>query len=273
MQSLAETSQPAVTAGHRHDIAPAALASIAGMTTHPQILQDVVATSRQVLGFFPAHNPRALEYPWIIAQLPEDVRGMRILDVGAGVNVLPLMLARRGAAVVTLDNHPVTRDPNVRRDWNEWGFLDYSLLDPRVTSIRAPYEHWQTQSRFEGIYSVSVIEHVGRDVRLAWIDAFKRQLMPGGLLLLTVDLIRDTDSLWNLCEGKLVEDPAVHGEFATLLEELCTAGFDIASTQIQRGIPDCRVDIGFIRATSRLAWNPLRTSLRWLRSLFDRGRF
>ena len=46
---------------------------------------------------------------------------------------------------------------------------------------------------------------------------------------------------------KTKRDPRVHGEFATLLSELRGAGFDVASTEIRRDIPNCRVDIGFVR--------------------------
>jgi hypothetical protein len=98
-----------------------------------------------------------------------------------------------------------------------------------------------------------VIEHVPRAARLAWIDNFRSQLKAGGLLLLSVDLVRDTNLLWNLCEGKTVEDPGVHGEFSTLIDELQQAGFDIAHTDIQRSVPNCRVDIGYIRAKPTVA--------------------
>src|SRR5882724_5176615 len=165
---------------HPHDIGPADLEAMYALAPDPQLLRNVVAASRNVLGFFPAHNPRALEYPWIIAQLPEDPRSWRLLDVGAGVNVLPFMLADRGVAVVTLDNHPATRDPDDRRNWNEWGFLDYSLLDSRIQSVRIAYESWRSSEPFEVIYSVSVIEHVPRATRLAWIDNFKSQLKASG---------------------------------------------------------------------------------------------
>lgn len=94
---------------HPHDIGPADLTAMVALAPDPQRLRDVVAASRKILGFFPAHNPRALEYPWIIAQLPENLQGLRLLDVGAGVNVLPFMLADRGVAVVTLDNHQIGR--------------------------------------------------------------------------------------------------------------------------------------------------------------------
>jgi SAM-dependent methyltransferase len=236
---------------HPRDIDSVDLEAMCALSPVPQLLRSVVEVSRNILGFFPAHNPRALEYPWIVTSLPADLHGWRLLDVGAGVNVLPFMLADRGAAVVTVDDHPSTRDPNDRQHWNEWGFLDYALLDSRIASVRMAYESWRSPELFDAIYSVSVIEHVPRAARLAWIGNFRAQLKAGGLLLLTVDLVRDTNLLWNLSEGKTVEDPAVHGEFSTLIEELQQAGFDIAHTDIQRGVPNCRVDIGYIRAKPR----------------------
>ncbi len=233
---------------HPHDISAEDLASMETMSLSIATMREVVSESRKILGFFPAHNPRALEYPWVLDQLPEDLSGWRILDVGAGVNVVPFMLANRGAEVSTLDNHPITRDPLRRESWNEWGFLDYGLLDSRIKSFRSPYEAWTPPATFDAIYSVSVIEHVPLITRSKWLSGFTNQLKPGGLLLLTVDLVRGTDSLWNLCEGKQVEEPAQHGKFSTLCDELIAAGYEIVSTDVRREVPKSRVDIGFIRA-------------------------
>jgi hypothetical protein len=236
---------------HPRDIGSLDLAVMESLVPDVKLLRSVVKESRRRLGFFPAHNPRAMEYPWILAQLPSETRGWRILDVGAGVNVLPLMAADLGSIVTTLDNHPSTRDPADRATWNEWGFLDYSVLDSRIKSVRSAYETWKTPALFDTIYSVSVIEHLPSEVRLKWIENFWLQLEVRGLLLLTVDLASNTNSLWNHCEGQLVEDPAIHGDFSTLIGELQRVGFEIESTDIRREIPNCRVDIGFIRAKKR----------------------
>ena len=236
---------------HFRDIAPHALDAMLARTLYPALLRELASNSRAAFGFFPAHNPRALEYPWIAASLPSDVSGWRIADVGAGVNILPLWLARHGAHVITIDNHPLVRDIQARDAWNEWGFLDYASLDERVQSIHAPYETFASTTAFQCIYSVSVIEHVPRDVRSVWITSFHRQLSSGGLLLLTVDLIPNSDALWNLSEGKVVEDTSVHGDFSGLLKELGDAGFVVETSHIERDVPDSRVDIGFIRAVRR----------------------
>lgn len=224
---------------------------MAALTPYPELLCAIVEQSRRTVGFFPAHNPRALEYPWILASLQEDLRGLRILDVGAGINPLPFMLSNRGARVTTLDNHSLIRDPTTREQWNEWGYLDYALLDPRIASVQMAYEDFSPADRFDAIYSVSVIEHVPADVRRSWIENFVRQLTPNGLLLLTVDLVSGTDALWNMSEGQVVELQEIHGEFSTLQNELQQAGIVVGSTGVQREIPDSRVDVGFIKGWNR----------------------
>ena len=221
---------------------------MASLTPYPGLLRDLAHTARRTIGFFPAHNPRALEYPWILANLDADLNDWRILDVGAGVNPLPFALAHRGAQVTTLDSHALTRDVQTREQWNEWGFLDYARLDPRISSVRVAYEDYASASPFDAIYSVSVIEHVPANTRRAWIGQFAEQLTPGGLLLLSVDLVPGGEMLWNLSEGRVVESPEIHGDFSTLLNELREAGFAIESTDFQRAIPDSRVDVGFVRA-------------------------
>jgi SAM-dependent methyltransferase len=236
-----------VTVHVRH-IADADLQAMLARTPYADDLRTLVERAQATIGFFPAHNPRALEYPWVLASLPVQLGGMRILDVGAGVNPLPFVLADRGAQVVTLDNHPLTRSASDRAAWNEWGFLDYATLDARIRSIRCAWEDARLDETFDAIYSVSVIEHVPAAVRRAWIGQFARYLETGGRLLLTVDITPDSDRLWNRSEGNVVDAACEHGTFATLLDELRHAGFAIDHTGIERAIPDARIDAGFIGA-------------------------
>jgi 2-polyprenyl-3-methyl-5-hydroxy-6-metoxy-1,4-benzoquinol methylase len=238
-------------ASHRRDISSHDLDAMLALTPHREALRELVACGRERIGFFPAHNPRALEYPWVLANMPPQLANVRILDVGAGVNPLPFVLAQRGACVVTMDNHPLLRDPRQREEWNEWGFLDYSQVDARIASLHLAYEDSPDSMGFDCVYSVSVIEHLPGTVRRAWASKFAAQLPKGGDLLLTVDIIPDTNLLWNLSEGSVVEPTGAHGEFSTLLDELWDAGFIVDHDGIQREIADSRVDIGFIRAVRR----------------------
>jgi 2-polyprenyl-3-methyl-5-hydroxy-6-metoxy-1,4-benzoquinol methylase len=236
---------------HPRDISSHDLDVMLALTPHREALRELVDSGRERIGFFPAHNPRALEYPWVLTSLPAQPTGMRILDVGAGVNPLPLVLAQRGAHVVTMDNHPLQRDLGQRDEWNEWGFLDYSQLDTRITSLNVAYEESPDAMTFDCIYSVSVIEHLPCAVRKTWVRKFAAHLPAGGMLLLTIDLVPATNRLWNLSEGVVVEPAGAHGEISSLLDELGVAGFAVEDASIQRTIPDSRVDIGFIRAVRR----------------------
>ena len=202
---------------HPRDISSHDLDAMLALTPHREALRELVACGREHIGFFPAHNPRALEYPWVLANMPAPLAGVRILDVGAGVNPLPFALAQRGARVVTVDNHPLQRDPGQRAQWNEWGFLDYSQVDGRIASLHVAYEEFPDSMTFDCIYSVSVIEHVPCVVRKAWVRQFATQLATGGVLLLTVDLSPGTNLLWNLSEGKVVEPAAALAELSALV--------------------------------------------------------
>jgi 2-polyprenyl-3-methyl-5-hydroxy-6-metoxy-1,4-benzoquinol methylase len=236
---------------HVRDIADADLDLMLRRCAYPAELRSLVDRARETTGFFPAHNPRALEYPWILANLPHDLHALRILDVGAGANPLPFVLADRGASVTTVDCHPLTRTLAERDEWNEWGFLDYSTIDARIRSLRCAYEDAHFAEPFDAIFSVSVIEHIPGASRRIWIDQFARHIRIGGVLLLTVDLIPNSDALWNRAEGNIVEATYPHGEFATLLDELDSAGFATEATEIQRAIADSPVDVGFVRARRR----------------------
>jgi len=233
---------------HPRDISAAKLGVMLARTPYPDELCLLVSRAREAIGFFADHPPRALEYPWILANLPSDLHGLRLLDVGAGVNPLPFVLADRGAQVVTLDNHRLVRAGSNRREWNEWGFLDYATLDARIASLHCAYEQAEFDAPFDGLFSVSVIEHIHSGTRRAWIERFRRHIRSGGTLLLTVDLVPGTDALWNLSEGNVVEARGLHGSFATLLAELEDTAFVVESAAIERELPETCVDTGFVKA-------------------------
>ena len=61
-----------------------------------ECLKELVAFSRDRVGFFPRTVIRTHEYPWFVDQM-RDCAGKDILDVGAGVCFLPFYLTERGA--------------------------------------------------------------------------------------------------------------------------------------------------------------------------------
>ena len=233
---------------HQRDITSEHFNSMSLVTDFPLLLRILVDKSRQVFGFFPNHTPRCLEYPWILSRLPEKLNGASILDVGAGINPLPILLVERGADIFTVDNHALNRDISQRQDLNEWGYLDYSVINNGISSKNISYEAFLAEVKFNVIYSVSVIEHVKASVRRTWIEKFAHDMKNGGTLLLTVDLIPDTNFLWCFAEGRMVEAKEIHGTLEDIKNELICTGFIVEECYTKRNLMHCRVDIGFIKA-------------------------
>ena len=132
----------------------------------PILLAEAVVRSRSTIGFFPDHLPRCIEYPWIVERL-ESTTALSVFDAGAGVSVLPFMLADRGHLVTTLDPHELIRNGTPREAWNEWGYLDYSEFHSGIQSRQIPYEETGADEQIDAVVSVSVIEHLPADTRPA----------------------------------------------------------------------------------------------------------
>lgn len=238
--------------GHPRDISPVSLSDALQKTRYPSLLRTVVNFSRANLGFFTSHYPRSLEYPWLLAQL-QAFPAATILDIGAGVSPVPLFLAESGHTVTTVDSHPTVRTPVSRADWNEWGFLDYGQLHAGITSLHQAVETMRAWHTFDVIYSISVVEHMPKTIRRRVLERASLWLKPGGRLLLTLDLVPQTDELWNRSEGMVV-DERDHGRTDDVLKELELSGFHVDVIDYFRDIPDSSVDIVCLRATLKGGW-------------------
>jgi magnesium-protoporphyrin O-methyltransferase len=95
----------------------------------------------------------------ILAQLPNDMSGMRLLDAGCGTGALAIEAARRGAEVVGVDISPkligiardrTAHDPSARRVRFETG----DLLDPAL-------------GRFDSVVAMDVLIHYPIDQALS----------------------------------------------------------------------------------------------------------
>jgi hypothetical protein len=236
-----------MNAAHASDIPEHALARALADAQDRALLAELVALSREQIGFFPATASRTVEYPWFAERLARHA-GRAVIDVGAGVCVLPFWLARQDCRVVTLDSHRLARDPRARADWNEWGFLDYGKLDPRIVSYRIDAAAFEPELPAAAVYSVSVLEHMPAAVRRALVARLAGWLAPGGRVYLSLDLVPGTDDLWPLSEGRIVDPGGEHGGFADVLAELRAAGLVIVETSLARGIPASRTDVAFLEA-------------------------
>ncbi|MCL4505048.1 MAG: class I SAM-dependent methyltransferase [Chloroflexi bacterium] len=215
-------------------------------------LTDLQATlvdfSSSKLGFFTQTPGRLHEYPWAINEAG-DVYGKKMLDVGAGINPLPLWFASRGAHVVTADNHPIIRTGPGSPHWDEWGYLDYSSMDANVASLHCDIvDSGLDNNSFDIVYSISVLEHIRRSSRQLLIHKMASLLKADGILLLTLDLIRGTDNLWNMSEGKVVEKVDSHGDVESIITELTTENLLIRKQKKLTDISGGRTDIVLIKA-------------------------
>src|SRR5262249_11687932 len=96
--------QPPAT-GHPSDIGAGDLERAMGGPDRPDLLGRLVAPSRRAFGFYTQHYQHTINYPWLAARLEKLPPGARVLDIGAGLNPLPLFLAERGVSVDCVDKH------------------------------------------------------------------------------------------------------------------------------------------------------------------------
>jgi 2-polyprenyl-3-methyl-5-hydroxy-6-metoxy-1,4-benzoquinol methylase len=211
------------------------------------LLLSLIEQSKSRLGFFPRTIIRTIEYPWFAENLIAMGKG-RVMDLGAGVCILPLWLAQQGFDVVTVDLHTTNRNQQDPSIWNEWGFLDYGALDDRIASHNINALEFTSETLFDAVYSVSVIEHMPAVVRRAIINRLPTWLRPEGKVFLSIDLIPGTDQLWLLSEGVEVDLPHEHGTLDDLLDELRHAGLTIGDLQRVSAIANSRTDLALIVA-------------------------
>ena len=211
------------------------------------LLLESVLVSRNTFGWFTKHYPRLYEYPWLLEKVGRNLSGLKIADFGAGVTPLPIQLAHRGAAVYTVDKHERIRTLENVKNANEWGFFDYSAVDKKIKSLNDSLTKDTFQNNFFDIwYSISVVEHMPAKIRRDIFKIMADTLKDKGKIYLTIDLVKDSEALWNMAEGKEVEDAKEHGTLDSFIVELEQLGFNINEKQIIRMPKDERVDIALI---------------------------
>ena len=223
-------------AAAKNDIPAELLADMRKQTLYPELLDDLVACSRENFGWFTKHSLRSIEYPWIVAQ-SKDL-GPKMLDVGAGVSPLPIYLTERcGKQVTTVDyNEVIVKRERVASN-NEWGYLDYSQFDKRISSFNKNIADFSDDASYDIIYSVSVIEHMPADIRRMMWGVFDRLAKKKASILLTIDLYGRSLDLWNFDRGVECEPIAVHGTMGDMINELGAHGFELKFVETLRRAP------------------------------------
>ncbi len=232
---------------HPRDFGPATLAPLVAHHPDPFGLLVLRVHALETTTFYPDHAPRLWEYP-VVADLVCDrlPQGSRLVDIGAGVTPLAPFLASSGYIVETVDPSPVVRRWPPKQDWNEWDFLDYGAVGLAHRSWNCTLDQIPRQALFDGAYSVSVIEHVPAEDRRRLLAEIASRIRPGGLVVLTIDLVRDTDDLWNLNLGVVVEKLSDHGRLENVIDECRAVGLDVFRQETVRSWGETRVDIALL---------------------------
>jgi 2-polyprenyl-3-methyl-5-hydroxy-6-metoxy-1,4-benzoquinol methylase len=236
---------------HPNDMPAADFNEASLLTGRPDLLRHLADLSRETFGFYTKQFSRAIEYPWIAEKLEALPPKRRVLDIGAGLNPIPIFLARRDVIVDCVDPHPMARVPPSQRNWNEWGYYDYARLHPNLRSHNIDALAFDPGSPLDAVYSVSVFEHLPRATWEAMLACCRRWLVKKGRLLLTIDLIPGTQNLWNYSEGREVEPPGVHGNITDFLNHLRAVGFTTSESFTRQSIPHSRTDLLFVDCVAR----------------------
>jgi hypothetical protein len=232
---------------HPRDFPPATLTLVSDRHPDPLSLIALRLHARQTTGFYPDHAPRLWEYPVVGALIAEHLpRGSRLVDIGAGVTPLAPFLTSRGYVVDTVDPSQTIRAWPPQPDWNEWDFLDYGRAGLANRSWNCTLDKLPVRPLFDGGYSISVIEHVPAPVRRALLADLSLRTRLGGLVVLTIDLVRGSDNLWNRNLGIEVEEPTKHGTIQDVAEECAAVGLQLFRDDVVRDWGEANVDIGLL---------------------------
>ena len=233
------------TGQHPRDFTAGTLRPLAARLPDPLALMELRLASRASTGFYPDHAPRLWEYPVAARLLMEDLPpGSRLVDVGAGVTPLAPFLTTRGYVVDTVDPSPTVREWPPRPEWNEWDYLDYGSAGLAHRSWNTTLDRLPLRPRFDGAYSISVIEHVPGGARRSLLADMAARVRPGGLVVVTIDLVRGGDILWNRSRGEEVEGVDIHGTFDDVVDEAAAVGLRLLHRESVREWGDVEVDIG-----------------------------
>ena len=154
------------------------------MTRHGWLAGRNIEPVLNGISFDPAMPTRREEFA-LALEASRAVPAGRVLDAGSGItpdqHVLPLILAADGWRVTALDHDPVSlkmpTPENVERVVMDMG--DITLDGP-----------------FDMVVSISVLEHLDDAVQQAFAAHAARLCKPGGLLVVTADLMERLPDLF-----------------------------------------------------------------------------
>ena len=123
---------------------------------------------------------KAWENAKVLSRIQEDMGEKSCLNVGGGSCLINAYLASKGMRVVSVDNCERYSD----LVGNENDVAASLMLD--LTSISADFLDWESDGRFDYVFSICVIEHLPtRELQARFLRQMARYTRLGGVLLLT----------------------------------------------------------------------------------------
>ena len=194
---------------------------IALHTMDPELMRmgrKMQELSRESFGWTTPHRTRWWEYPWILREVERRASGNKktALDAGAGKSPMPIALAQLGLKTLVAD--PDSQQQTGKNSGGEWDWTDYSRwgVETRCAGMQ---EKLFEDGELGVAVSVSVIEHIPATVRREGLKAMATALEQGGLMVLTVDLVKGSRQLWNRVLDIEVEPLEIHGSAEDLIAE------------------------------------------------------
>lgn len=146
------------------------------------------------LNDFPGYTPdqwgiKAHNRPWI-EESGQFAKGQRVIEVGAGYSLLPKYLAEKYEVEAWIgDDFGMSSEELL---WSRWGNpLDLPRKYPSVKYVFKRFGSFSSDysdAYFDRIFSVSTLEHIPVDCRLAVLKDMHRCLKPDGRELHTIDI-------------------------------------------------------------------------------------
>ena len=235
------------TTRHARDLSPATLSSV--VWKHPNLLGllRLRVSAWETVGFFPDDATVLWEYPTAVDLLTSLLgTGVRVLDIGGGVNPLVPYLAAQGYEVETVDPSPERRDWAGQQDWNEGGFLDYAQAGLAHRSWNCTLDQLPVTPSFDAALWLRGVERLPVAARRPMLRDIAERVRPGGLAVMMVCLERGGNHLQNEVDGLIVESKRRHGTMRRVVKEAKRSGFDASDVRTVRNWGDSRFDIGLV---------------------------
>jgi 2-polyprenyl-3-methyl-5-hydroxy-6-metoxy-1,4-benzoquinol methylase len=143
-----------------------------------------------------------LQRPWTVkAALGLVPVGSRLLEIGSGQPLVAAFLAELGYKVTVVD-------PYDGSGGGPTEFDTFVQLYPKVQIVRRPFQANLPElanQTFDGIYSISVLEHIPAPDLTSIVDAISCHLTPGGCVFHSVDcVIEGADAVYHVEQCKRV---------------------------------------------------------------------